>query len=71
MTHHVKAVREAANKLFDAVKAAEADGYRVSFPVRASELPNIGVSETARVKSAPMPKPPTIANPDPAKKAKS
>lgn len=47
------AVRAAARALFDAIRAAEADGYRVAWPAAAAGLAAIGVSETARVAPAP------------------
>jgi hypothetical protein len=46
------AVRDAAAKLHEAVKAATDAGYRVEWPTNAAGLPAIAVSETAKVGAA-------------------
>lgn len=59
-------VRQAAAKLHDAIREATAAGYKVSWPIRPSELPSILVSETR----ANQPGSPTqIDEPKPAPKA--
>jgi len=43
------AVREAAAALYDAIVAAQDEGYRVEWPANAAGLQSIAVSETAKV----------------------
>ncbi len=49
------AVREAATQLHAAIVAAEADGYRITWPATAAGLPAIAISETGRVVPAAVP----------------
>lgn len=48
MTKHEKAIREAAQVLSAAIKAARKDGYAVQWPARAEGLETIAVSSTAK-----------------------
>lgn len=45
-----KAVRTAAEALHAAIGEAEAAGFAIAWPRRASELPGIGISQTAKAK---------------------
>jgi hypothetical protein len=51
MTNFEKAVREAAQELHKAIKAAEGAGLRVIWPSRAATLPSIAVSATKKALS--------------------
>lgn len=44
------AVREAAAALHATIVAAEAEGYRVAWPLTAAGLPAIAISETGKMK---------------------
>lgn len=44
-----QAVRDAANVFHEAIRNAEAAGYRIHWPVHPNDLPIISVSETAKV----------------------
>jgi hypothetical protein len=62
-----QAVRDAAEKLDAAIKDAQAAGYRVTWPVRAADLPAIAVSSTRRAETAG----PVPAEPEAPKAAKA
>lgn len=53
-TNYEQNVRDAAEALRAAVEEAEANGYRVSLPGRASDLGAIAISETG-ARNAPLP----------------
>lgn len=47
-----QAVRDAAEKLHDAIVAAEKEGYRVDWPSTRAGLPSIAISETGKLGAA-------------------
>ena len=66
MTKHEKAIREAAEALSTAIKAARKDGFHVQWPAKADGLDAIVISATAK---AADPAPSTAAREKAAPKA--
>jgi hypothetical protein len=61
MSSSETAVREAAIKLHEAIVAAQAEGYRIDWPVNALGLPAIAISETGKMKPAALVEPAAAA----------